>query len=78
MKTEIVFYTSPNQIFGPRKIFCRDLTKLAEEEFVSVKPKVRMRTRVYIGGLPPRTREKDVERFLRKDGRIRDVLMKSR
>jgi len=37
-----------------------------------------MGTRVYLGGIPPRTREKDVERFLRKYGRIRDILIKSK
>jgi len=37
-----------------------------------------MGTRVYLGGIPPRTREKDVERFLRKYGRVRDILIKSK
>lgn len=37
-----------------------------------------MSTRVYLGGIPPRTREKDVERFFRKYGRIRDILIKSK
>jgi len=38
----------------------------------------KMSTRVYLGGIPPRTREKDVERFFRKYGRIRDILIKSK
>ena len=33
-------------------------------------------TRVYVGGLSHRTREKDVERFFRKFGRIREISMK--
>jgi len=37
-----------------------------------------MSTRVYLGGIPPRTREKDIERFFRKYGRIRDILIKSK
>jgi len=37
-----------------------------------------MSTRVYLGGIPPRTREKDVERFFRKYGRIKDILIKSK
>jgi len=37
-----------------------------------------MSTRVYLGGIPPRTREKDVERFFRKYGRVRDILIKSK
>jgi len=31
-----------------------------------------------MGGIPPRTREKDIERFFKKYGRIRDVLIKSK
>ena len=34
-------------------------------------------TRVYIGGLPQGVRERDVERFLRGYGRLRDVLLKN-
>ena len=35
-----------------------------------------MSTRVYVGGLSHRTREKDVERFFRKFGRIREISLK--
>ena len=35
-----------------------------------------MSTRVYVGGLSHRSREKDVERFFRKFGRIREISMK--
>jgi len=31
-----------------------------------------------MGGIAPRTREKDIERFFRKYGRIRDILIKSK
>jgi len=34
-------------------------------------------TRVYIGGLPYGAREKDLERFFKGYGRIRDVLLKN-
>ena len=36
-----------------------------------------MSTRVYFGGLSHRAREKDVERFFRKFGRIRDISLKN-
>ena len=36
-----------------------------------------MSTRVYLGGLSHRAREKDVERFFRKFGRIRDISLKN-
>ena len=36
----------------------------------------KMSTRVYVGGLSHRSREKDVERFFRKFGRIREISMK--
>ena len=35
-----------------------------------------MSTRVYVGGLNHRSREKDVERFFRKFGRIREISIK--
>merc|ERR1712079_171745 len=35
-----------------------------------------MSTRVYVGGLNHRSREKDVERFFRKFGRIREISLK--
>ena len=35
-----------------------------------------MSTRVYVGGLSHRTREKDIERFFRKFGRIREISLK--
>jgi hypothetical protein len=34
-------------------------------------------TRVYVGGLSYRARERDVERYFKKFGRIRDVSMKN-
>ncbi len=34
-------------------------------------------TRVYIGGLPYGVREKDLERFFKGYGRIRDILIKN-
>lgn len=34
-------------------------------------------TRVYVGGLPYGVREKDLERFFKGYGRIRDVLIKN-
>jgi len=37
-----------------------------------------MSSRVYVGGIAPRTREKDIERFFRKYGRIKDILIKSK
>merc|ERR1712012_283547 len=37
----------------------------------------KMSTRVYVGGLSHRSREKDVERFFRKFGRIREISMKN-
>ena len=37
-----------------------------------------MSTRVYVGGLSYRAREKDVERFFRRYGKIRDISMKNR
>merc|ERR1712223_336889 len=36
----------------------------------------KMSTRVYVGGLNHRSREKDVERFFRKFGRIREISLK--
>ena len=38
--------------------------------------KLTMSTRVYVGGLSHRTREKDIERFFRKFGRIREISLK--
>ena len=35
-----------------------------------------MSTRVYVGGLNHRSREKDIERFFRKFGRIREISLK--
>ena len=35
-----------------------------------------MSTRVYVGGLSHRAREKDIERFFRKFGRIREISLK--
>merc|ERR1711944_273476 len=37
----------------------------------------KMSTRVYVGGLSHRSREKDVERFFRKFGRIREISLKN-
>merc|ERR1711988_1440737 len=37
----------------------------------------KMSTRVYVGGLNHRSREKDVERFFRKFGRIREISLKN-
>ena len=34
-------------------------------------------TRVYIGGLPQGVRERDVERFCKGYGRLRDILLKN-
>lgn len=34
-------------------------------------------TRVYVGGLPYGVREKDLERFFKGYGRIRDILIKN-
>ena len=36
-----------------------------------------MSTRVYLGGLSHRARERDVEKFFRKFGRIRDISLKN-
>ena len=36
----------------------------------------KMSTRVYVGGLNHRSREKDVERFFRKFGLIREISIK--
>jgi len=36
-----------------------------------------MSTRVYVGGLSYRARERDVERYFRKFGKIKDVSMKN-
>ena len=36
----------------------------------------KMGTRVYVGRVPNNTREKDVERFFKGYGKLRDVLMK--
>merc|ERR1719499_968809 len=36
----------------------------------------KMSTRVYVGGLNHRSREKDIERFFRKFGRIREISLK--
>ncbi len=35
-----------------------------------------MSTRVYLGGLSHRAKERDVEKFFRKFGRIREISMK--
>ena len=35
-----------------------------------------MSTRVYVGGLSYRARERDVEKFFRKYGRIREISLK--
>merc|ERR1711976_449976 len=37
----------------------------------------KMSTRVYVGGLSHRAREKDIERFFRKFGRIREISLKN-
>merc|ERR1712223_242384 len=37
----------------------------------------KMSTRVYVGGLNHRSREKDIERFFRKFGRIREISLKN-
>ena len=34
-------------------------------------------TRVYVGGLSYRARERDLEKFFRKYGRIREISMKN-
>ena len=34
-------------------------------------------SRVYIGGLSSRTREKDIEKFVRKYGRVREISLKN-
>ena len=36
-----------------------------------------MSTRVYVGGLSYRAREKDLERFFRKYGRVREISLKN-
>jgi RNA recognition motif-containing protein len=36
----------------------------------------KMSTRVYVGGLSHRARERDIERFFRKFGRIREISLK--
>lgn len=36
-----------------------------------------MSSRVYVGGIPYETRERDLENFFRGFGRIRDVLIKN-
>lgn len=36
-----------------------------------------MATRVYVGGLSYRARERDVERFFRRYGRIREISLKN-
>merc|ERR1711884_15851 len=54
-------------VSNKRNIFC-----LSVENFKMSNPS----TRVYVGGLSHRTREKDVERFFRKFGRIREISMK--
>lgn len=38
---------------------------------------LQMGTRVFIGGLTSRVRERDIEKFFRKYGRIKEVAMKS-
>ena len=38
---------------------------------------IRMSCRVYVGRLPYHTREKDVERFFRGYGRIREIMLKN-
>ena len=60
--------------------FVADKTVLKSESKSSLNTVTfgKMSTRVYLGGIPPRTREKDVERFFRKYGRIRDILIKSK
>merc|ERR1712012_1078616 len=45
-------------------------------KFIS-SPMSKMSTRVYVGGLSHRSREKDVERFFRQFGRIREISMKN-
>ena len=44
--------------------------------FFNIPDRERMGTRVYIGRVPQNTREKDVERFFKGYGKLRDVLMK--
>ena len=36
-----------------------------------------MSTRVYVGGLSHRVRERDIEKFFRKYGRLREISMKT-
>ena len=36
-----------------------------------------MGTRVYIGGLPYRVKERDIERFFRGYGKLREILIKN-
>ena len=38
---------------------------------------VNMGTRVYIGGLSSHAREKDVERFFKNYGRLKDIMLKN-
>ena len=49
------------------------------KHFVSYQLKLtlKMSTRVYLGGLSHRARERDVEKFFRKFGRIRDISLKN-
>lgn len=46
-------------------------------EFIKEKIREEMGTRVYVGRLPPRAYEKDLERFFRGYGRITEILLKN-
>merc|ERR1711963_1240600 len=52
------------------------LISIKSFEFISSQMS-KMSTRVYVGGLNHRSREKDVERFFRKFGRIREISLKN-
>merc|ERR1711944_61552 len=59
--------------------FGRIITNIfkVKKVFLNLFEMSKMSTRVYVGGLSHRTREKDVERFFRKFGRIREISMKN-
>lgn len=48
-------------------LFCLTLSQIIAD----------MGTRVYIGGLPYRVKERDIERFFRGYGKLREVLIKN-
>merc|ERR1711976_118274 len=69
--------------FYTRLASCKSTHSLGKNLIQILRRKVilsicKMSTRVYMGGIPPRTREKDIERFFKKNGRIRDILIKSK